>query len=351
MSSHRTALKAELEAAGLFDHRPSAVYAKLVLLAGLTAGFFAAFFLVDAWLLRVPAFLAGVVTSIALVMIAHDSGHGAVSRNKVLNDLPGWLLFPFFAGLSLPYWRHKHNTLHHSYTNVVGKDPDVDIYPFAMNREQRAKGGFQKAVQSHQSLWFWPLTLFTTLAMRFDSFKWHLTVGRKVCSPKDRAIDLLCLAGHYTLWLVVPPVLLGASLATTVGFYLAWGVAAGVLLAAIFLPAHMTQPLVTRYDDNFLLQLQTTQNLKTNPLFSFLLIGLDHQVEHHLFQRMSHLNVKKASRIIRAYCARNGLPYHEQDWGAALVDCTLRMGRLPDEEGAPQPPLSVEPEPELRPAA
>lgn len=341
MSSHRRALKAELEAAGVFERRPATVYLKMVLLLVLTAAFFGALFAVGSWWVKVPAFVCGIATSIGLVMIAHDSGHDAISRNRLVNDLPGWLLFPLFGGLSMTYWRYKHNTLHHSYTNVVGKDPDVAIFPFAMNRDQRAsKFGFARLVQRNQAAWFWPMTLLTTFAMRFDGIKFHLTTGRKVCTRRGRLIDLACLTGHVFLWLVVPPVVFGASVGATFAFYVAWGAVGGMILAAIFLPAHVTRPLVSSYSDNFLLQLQTTQNLKTNRLFSFLLIGLDHQIEHHLFQRMSHLGVKKAARITQAYCERNGLPYSVQRWGDALVDCTKRIGELPNVDACPQPLLS-----------
>lgn len=347
MSNLRTELKAELEAAGLFAYHPARVYGKAVLLAAVTAGFLGAFVVAPWWALKVPLFLAAVVTNIALAMIAHDSGHSAVSRNKLVNDLPGWALFPFFNGLSLPYWRHKHNTLHHSYTNVSGKDPDIDIFPFAMATEQKRDDAFRRFVQSHQGALFWPLTLFTTLAMRFDSFHFHATVGRKVCSRSDRRIDFACLAGHYTLYLVVPTLVFGVSFWAALAFYVAWSAIGGVLLAAIFLPAHIPLPFVRDYEDNFLLQLQTTQNLKTNPLFSFLLIGLDHQVEHHLFQRMSHLSAKKAAPIVKAFCERKGIPYQEQDWGEALVASTVRLNTLPDYE-----PLAMAPGAEpLREAA
>lgn len=343
MSNHRSALKAELKAVGAFEYRPATVYLKTLLLLVFTSAFFGTLFAVDSWWVKVPAFVCGIATSIGLVMIAHDSGHGAISRNKLVNDLPGWLLFPLFGGLSMTYWRYKHNTLHHTHTNVVGKDPDVAIFPFAMNREQRAsKFGFARLVQRNQAAWFWPMTLFTTLAMRFDGIMFHLTTARKVCTRQGRLIDAACLTGHVLLWLVVPPVVFGVSLLATFGFYIAWAAIGGMILAAIFLPAHVTRPLLSGYSDSFLLQLQTTQNLKTNRLFSFLLIGLDHQIEHHLFQGMSHLNVKKAARVTRAYCERNGLPYLEQEWGAALVDCTKRIGELPNVDAHPQTLLPSE---------
>lgn len=342
MSTLRNELKSELDAAGLLGYHPAQVYAKFALLTVVTGVFFAGAFLAP-WWLRVPLFVVGVCFNVGLVMIGHDSGHGAVSRNAVVNDLPGYLTFPLLGGLSLPYWRYKHNTLHHSYPNVEGKDPDVTVFPMAMSANQRVGGGWRKFVHDHQAAFFWPLTAFTTLAMRFDSFTWHLGVGKKIMSRGERAIDLACLVGHCFLWLVVPPVFFHASLLGTLVVYVGWAALAGMLLGAIFIPAHMTKPVYAGYTDNFTLQLETTQDLKTNWLFSYLLIGLDYQVEHHLFQKMSHLNVKKAAPIVEAFCQRKGLPYHTQGWGAALVEVTRVLGRLPDVAPTPLPPARSQP--------
>lgn len=337
MANLRAELKSELEAIGAFEYRPWRVYAKAAFLLAVTLGLFAAAWVVPSWWARVPLILAGIWANIGLVMIGHDAGHGAVSSSKWVNDFLGYTLFTLIGGLPLVYWKWKHNTMHHSYPNVVGKDPDVAIFPYAMNREQRVEGGWIAWIQRHQSLMFWPLALLAVVTMRFDGLYWHLTRGRKLAPALDRWIDYVAFALHFASWLVFPP-LLGVPFLAALAAYAAWSIVAGVLLAAIFLPAHMESPIYRGYDENFVLQLRTTQNLITNPVFSYLLIGLDHQIEHHLFQRMSHLNMKKASPIVRAFCARKGLPYVEKDWGAALWATTLRFDQLPHYELIERPP-------------
>lgn len=340
MANLRTELKAELEAAGLLSYIPGRVYAKYALLLSITVGLFALFFIASSWWLKVPLFVAAVTVNVAVVMMGHESGHGAVSRNPWINDLIGLASFPLMAGLSMTYWKYKHNTMHHSYPNVAKKDPDIDLAPFALHSDQRAQeSGVARLFQRFQGLLFWPITLLVGFVMRFDSFKFHLTYGRRLVSARDRAIDLSLIALHYTLWLVVPTVLFGIPILSVLLFYVAWTALVGVLLSVIFAPAHMTQPMFRGYDENFVLQLQTTQNLKTNRLFSYLMIGLDHQVEHHLFQRMSHLNVAAAEPIVRAFCARHGLPYQEQGWGAAIWSVTCRLEHLPDYELVERPPV------------
>jgi fatty acid desaturase len=337
MSDLRAELRTELDAAGVFAYQPVLIYAKALLLACVTVALFAAMFLVGSWWVKAPLFVAGVAVSIGLMMIGHDAGHRAVGSSKWTNDALGYVLFSLAAGLPLVYWKWKHNTMHHSFPNVAGKDPDVEIFPYAMNQSQRVERGWRAFVQRHQSLLFWPIALLATLTMRWDGIWWHAR-NRRLAPVLDRTVDLTMVALHYVCWLVLPPLLFDVSIGATVGFYLAWAALSGVMIAAIFLPAHMESPLYATYEENFVLQLRTTQNLLTNPMFSFLLIGLDHQIEHHLFQRMSHLQVRKAAPIVRAFCARKGLPYAERGWGAALVATTKRFGELPTTELSERPP-------------
>ena len=339
MSNLRTELKAELEAAGLLGYEPARVYRKFAVLLSVTVALFAAFLVCPYWVLKVPLFISAVAANIAVVMLGHESGHGAVSRTPWVNDLLGYLTFPLMTGLSMAYWKYKHNTLHHSYPNVAQKDPDINPPFFALHKEQRAtKPGMSWWVQQHQGLLFWPLTLLTGVGMRRNSFLFHLTYGRRLVSWQNRRVDLAMMLLHYVLWLIVPVLFFGVSVLNVLLFYSAWTALVGLLLAAIFAPAHMTQPMFRGYDENFVLQLQTTQNLNTNRLFSYLLIGLDRQVEHHLFHRMSHLNIRAAQPIVRAFCARHGLPYQEQGWGAALWAVTRRLDSLPDYELLDRPP-------------
>jgi fatty acid desaturase len=338
MATLRAELKAELEARSLFDDAPGRTYAKFALLLVAAAGCFAAMFLVGPVWLKALLFVPGMGASTGLVMMGHESGHGGVSRNRIVNDLLGYLAFPIGGGLAMSYWKWKHNTGHHSFPNVVGRDPDTEIRPMAMHAGQAPRNRFEALVQRHQGLAFWPFTLLLCFAMRVDGLKFLLSAhGRRLAPRRDRLVDGVCLALHLLAWLVLP-IALGAGASTVLGFYLAWTLATGLILGAVFAPAHMALPMYRGYDENFVLQLRTTQNLLTNRLFSCLLIGLDHQIEHHLFQRMSHLHMRMASPIVRAFCARHGLPYAEQGWGAALWETTRAIDRMPQLELLERPP-------------
>ena len=59
-------------------------------------------------------------------------------------------------------------------------------------------------------------------------------------------------------------------------------------------------------------QLKTTANFSTeSKLISFLVGGLNFQVEHHLFPKISHIHYPAISKIIRATCEEFNVPYIE----------------------------------------
>ena len=56
--------------------------------------------------------------------VMHDANHNAYSKNKKVNKWIGYLL-NILGGFDLN-WRIQHNVLHHTYTNIIGMDEDVD---------------------------------------------------------------------------------------------------------------------------------------------------------------------------------------------------------------------------------
>src|SRR5262249_24758293 len=60
-------------------------------------------------------------------------------------------------------------------------------------------------------------------------------------------------------------------------------------------------------------QVLTTSNFATrNKIVSFFTGGVNYQIEHHLFPRISHVFYPELSEIVRKTCADYGLIYLEQ---------------------------------------
>jgi linoleoyl-CoA desaturase len=96
---------------------------------------------------------------------------------------------------------------------------------------------------------------------------------------------------------------------------------AGLVLAMIFQPAHVVEQtefpvpadgvnLENHWAEH---QLRTTMNFATaDPVFSWLVGGLNYQVEHHLFPNICHVHYPRISSIVESTAREFNMPYHSQ---------------------------------------
>jgi len=96
---------------------------------------------------------------------------------------------------------------------------------------------------------------------------------------------------------------------------------AGFVLSMVFQLAHTVEhtafPVANvetgKLEDEWAIhQIKTTANFATNnPVVSWLVGGLNFQIEHHLFPKISHVHYPAISKIIRQACQEYGLVYIE----------------------------------------
>jgi len=101
----------------------------------------------------------------------------------------------------------------------------------------------------------------------------------------------------------------------------------GITLSMVFAPAHMGMPVVSPTKDIWLLQFETTRNLTMPRWLSFFFIGLDYQIEHHLFTKIPHQRLGDAAVITKKWAAKNGVPYHEIPYWEGVKDVTRFMSK------------------------
>ncbi len=317
----KRALRRELRAAGVFEPRPVAAWLKFVAMLTALGALLAA-------VIWAPTFAALLLVPVAAVaaataaMLGHEAAHGSFARSKWHNAFALHVAFPLFSGLGALHWQNKHNRLHHSHPNVPGVDYDIELWPFAVSADDYARSGpvrrrMQRSVQAYL---FWPSTLLLAFLMRIASIVHLMQRARRRGFDRACAADAACMTAHYALWLVVPSLLFGA-LPVILLYVGLWSVV-GLLLAMIFAPAHMGLPLVRKREDVWLHQLETTRNLRMPRWLSWMVIGLDHQVEHHLFPQIPHQQMGRASLMIRRFCHERGAPYQEIGYGAGIAEVT-----------------------------
>jgi fatty acid desaturase len=159
--------------------------------------------------------------------------------------------------------------------------------------------------------------------MRRLSIHFVISYYRRHGADRLWFLDVVCLAIHYFMWMVLPSLLWGPLIG--IGVYtLVWAVV-GVLLVMIFAPAHIGLPLVASPRHDWVHQLDTTRNLRLPRVVSFFFIGLDYQVEHHLFPKIPHQSLPRAAAITARWCRERDLPYKSLPYLEALGDSTRWM--------------------------
>ncbi len=327
-------LREALEASGAFERDSGPAWRRFFVLLVVGGVLGAVAVQGPLWLSCLTLPLASLALTVA-ALYGHEGGHKSLSRSATENSLMLHLAFPFLGGLGAQYWCHKHNVRHHGYPNVVGatlkgadlqaSDPDLDLWPMASSKvDYDAAGSVRRFFQRYcQGYCFWPLTALLVFAMRLQSLQYLFGRIRTRGMERAVALDLAALAGHYLCWIVAPGLAFGFL--PTVAFYVSLWTFSGLYLAAIFVGAHFGMPVFASPGDPWSLQLRTTRNLRLPRWAAWAMVGLDHQVEHHLFPRMAHARMPAAARIVHEWAARKGVPHESMGFGHALVEATRFM--------------------------
>jgi fatty acid desaturase len=319
MGPKLSSLRAELRDAGVFEHRELRSWLELAAMVVVLVACFVAM-ATFGWIAWVIALPIAMVVSTSISMLAHEGSHRSFSASPTRNALLVYLLFPLFGGLGALYWRHKHDREHHAHPNVEAVDPDIRPFPFVSSRgDHDACGPKSRWFQRNFQRWlFWPMTVLMPIGMRRSSIL-HLY---RYPNKRERAwwIEVMCMVGHYTGWIVIPCLVWGPLVGLAV-YGLLWS-GVGVCLALVFAPAHMGLPIVREQNHEWQHQLETTRNLEMPRWLSFFFIGLDHQVEHHLFPKIPHQHLPRAAQITAAWCKRHGVTYHSEPYLVALADAS-----------------------------
>ncbi len=318
--------------AGVFTYREGRSWLELVGMLTAVAGCLVGIAMLG-WVAALGLIPVTAVLATSVAMMGHEGSHRSFSASPTRNAILTFIAFPLFGGLSALYWHNKHDRLHHGHPNVESKDPDIEPFPFASSRGVHSKAGpktrwFQR---NFQKWLFWPMSTLMAVGMRRSSLLYLLRYPNK--REAKWMIEVACLTVHYTGWLLVPSLIWGPLVGF--GVYAGiWGLV-GVCLALVFAPAHMGLPIVTEQNHDWIHQLETTRNLELPRVISFFFIGLDYQVEHHLFPKIPHANLPRAARITAEWCKKHGIVYQSEPYLHALADAARFMSMGWDYEAVP----------------
>ncbi|WP_188505725.1 fatty acid desaturase family protein [Parapedobacter pyrenivorans] len=292
----------------------------VILVATAVAGYvILVFFTPPVWLAILLCILFGCNLAAIGFNIMHEGGHQSFSKKGWLNLVSAYSLN--MLGGTIYFWKQKHNIAHHTFTNVDGLDHDIDVKFMRMHADQPRKWfhRFQFAY------WFvlYGISYIAWVAYqdfeKYFSGKMGVKADSKAMPLREHLIFWTTKITYFAVYLIIPILLVGWGPAL-LGWLIA-GVACGFCLAVVFQLAHVVEatqfPLpdidTNKIEQEWMVhQLSTTANFATgSKVVSWLLGGLNFQVEHHLFPRISHVHYPAINKLVKATCLEFNVVYLE----------------------------------------
>lgn len=276
--------------------------------------------------------------------VMHDANHGAYSSNKKVNIIMGHTLN--LLGGAVFNWKLQHNILHHTYTNVVHKDDDIDDKLIMRFSPHTTVKWYHKFQFVYAFAFYGILTLYWALLKDFVQFFQYTKEGVNRDSKNKNRQNLLKVVAsklfYFFVFIVLPLVILKMSVLPYLMGFLLMHFIAGIVLTVIFQLAHTVEgtnyPLPDEsgiIENNWAIhQLNTTVNFsRKNKWLSWYVGGLNFQVEHHLFPAICHVHYPAIAPIVKSTAEEFGIPYLEnKSFMEALrshINVLKTFGRLP----------------------
>ena len=261
----------------------------------------------DSWFQLLMAAAFGILFT-QVAFLSHEAAHRTILTSGPANDRLGLILGNGIVGMSRSWWTSKH-TRHHANPNRVGKDPDIEIDTISFLDEDAAKAtGILKFITRRQGWLFFPLLTLEGLNLHFIGLKHLLNFREEV---KGRFLELGLITLRFAL--VLTPIFLFLPLGMAFAFLGVQLAVFGVYMGAAFAPNHKGMPIVhpDAKLDFFTKQVRTSRNVSGGWWATWLMGGLNYQIEHHLFPSMPRPHLAQARTIVRDYCKTLDVPYTE----------------------------------------
>ncbi|MGY5392583.1 fatty acid desaturase family protein [Acinetobacter sp. NigerLNRRAM0016] len=283
------------------------------------------------WLLGTG--LLGVSKIVENMELGHNVMHGQFD----------WLNDPSLNGANYDWdtiatgddWKYTHNYVHHTYTNIVGKDHDVGYGLIRVSESQLWEPRFLFNIPLAIQLmvffeWYvgvQNLHLEDVLAYKTktwgqvwqDAVKLRKKVKRQVI--KDYVFFPL-IAGPNAI-----PVFAGNAVANIIR---------SLWASAVIFNGHFTEDAETFELDNtenetradwYLRQIRGSSNFTGTQWLHILSGNLSHQIEHHLFPDMPANRYAEVAPKIKALCAEYGIHYNEASFTRQFASVWVRLAK------------------------
>lgn len=252
--------------------------------------------------------------------IMHEGGHQSFSKYRWVNQASAYFL-NVLGGIT-HYWKIKHNINHHTYTNIEGMDSDIDVKPFMRLHEAQPLRPYHRFQHVYWVILYgisYLAWVFYEDFQKYCSGKVSINNERKRLSIKEHVIfwfTKLMFVGAY----MIVPILTVGWLSWLIGFLIIT-FTCGLIISIVFQLAHVIEGtqfhVVGSVEGNVkqewaLHQINSTANFATSSkVLHWFLGGLNFQIEHHLFPRISHIHYPAISKLVRESCRESNIVYNE----------------------------------------
>ena len=286
--------------------------------------------------------------------IGHSALHGSWDNFPECENLHS-KRFKWNTPIDEASWRHEHNILHHQYTNIVGKDPDLN-YGLLRSAEQIKWLPFH-LLQLGQffvtaPFFMWVIGIYASGLVDLLRPESGDSFGRVIPDKKPKTIlktlkrtfrkFIPYSAKNFVFW----PALAGPFWWKVLAANLTVDVMRGVYSAATIYAGHFGSDL-EYYDKDyrprskgewFKSQVEAAHNYEVPYGISVLCGALDLQIEHHLFPQLPPNRLREIQPKVAAVCKRYGVKYQSDSWGKNLKAALARLAKLslPSRDSNPQ---------------
>jgi len=285
-----------------------------------------------------PFWLAG-MTALSLskildnMEIGHNVMHGQYDwmRDPALNSK----VFEWDTACPGDQWRHSHNYLHHTYTNILDKDRDVGYGILRMDESQKWNPYYLG-----NPVWaFLLMTFFQYGVALHDLETEHVITGkRKLSENKELWQGIWRKTGRQTLKdYVLFPALTGPLFLSTLTANATANLVRNVWAYSIIFCGHFPSGVATFTQEEtqnetrgqwYVRQMMGSANISGGKLFHILSGNLSYQIEHHLFPDLPARRYPQIAGEVRALCEKYGLPYNSGRLSRQLGSTWAKIFRL-----------------------
>jgi fatty acid desaturase len=267
-----------------------------------------------------PAWLGGVAAlSLSKILDNMEIGH------NVMHGQYDWMKDPALDSKAFEWdtacpgdqWRHSHNYVHHTHTNVLGKDRDIGYGILRMSEDQpwRRRDLANPVYALLLALLFqWGVALHDLEVDRIQTGEIELDDKRDILRAIRHKGRRQVLKDY-----VVFPLLAGPGAPFVITGNLTANLIRNLWAFMIIFCGHFPEG-VEEYSEEevenesrggwYLRQMLGSANLTGSRLFHILSGNLSHQIEHHLFPDIPAHRYAEIAAEVRELCQRYGLPYN-----------------------------------------